>query len=131
MPPPSESTAEIKSRIQGEKARLPAEHIWLFVAAIAVTATMAGWLDATPRLDSRAAASLLLVAGIAACGYLIRSAEARVSRMLGRALADAATARRDGYAEGFIDGARANGAVALRSATDPTSHSRRGRPEYD
>jgi hypothetical protein len=87
--------------------QLTAEHICLLIAAVA--ATVAAWLvdasnpapnDALRGLDDMAR----VIACLAGCGYLIRSAETRTRRAVAAQLADAKRARREGYAAGFVDG---------------------------
>jgi hypothetical protein len=47
---------------------------------------------------------LRIIAAITGCGYLVRSAETRVRRVLANRTVSAERARREGYAEGYVDG---------------------------
>lgn len=105
MPP--EITQEIRIRTQqhDNAGKLAAEHIWLLVAAISGTFAAATWATAAAHaVDERLAATLRLLCAIAVIGYLVRSAESRLRRLVIRNLVTADRARREGYATGFVDG---------------------------
>jgi hypothetical protein len=115
-----ETTHEIKARIQRDAAgsSLTAEHIYLLVAVAAgIIAVAVYWNGPHGWVADGIFDLLRIVAAIAGCGYLIRSAETRVKRMLTNQAVSAERARREGYAAGFLDG-------AARKVPEPAQHLR-------
>lgn len=102
-----ETTSEIKIKAsQREHARLGAEHIFLAAAVIASTVLLAAWfLDVGDRLGEHGRTGIKIALSITWVGYIVRSAETRVTRVLDRRAATAERARREGYAAGYVDGA--------------------------
>jgi hypothetical protein len=110
-------TEEIKTRVRRANrghTTLAAEHIYLLVAVVAGIVALAVWWDGPhDNINGAIFDVLRIVAAVAFCGFIIRDAEARTRHANARHLADTERARREGYAEGFVDGA------ARRTPSDP------------
>lgn len=106
---PSQITHEIKEKIEHASAhggRGPAaEHVYLFAAVVAALLAGAIWWGGIHGSVKEGIFHLLrIVSAVAGCGFLVRATEARVRGILTDQAIDAEKARREGYAQGYVDG---------------------------
>lgn len=109
-----------------QQPRFTAEHIYLLIAVAAGSAVALAWVaHLGGDLGGDTFDVLRAITVVAGCGYLVRSAESRMTRRLDRQAADSDERYEEGFAAGYVAHAAGQPATPpanrLRSVTGQVS----------